>query len=213
MAIDRFWDDGRRQIRVRLRDDSEAEPWSTDPFWTYDFGPDHQYRPRTEDYWFSWIRDDNHQLQQQAKFLCDVADDIFAHGLQPWADVWGTAVVTFHATTGRPVVSAANALVHLWLTSDQDSTPADLTAAFDVCLQIALNGFAPFDADTRRRFRLVFLRRLAADWERLEHDWVERAIRAIHEGGKDATDEGPQFLDAAREILPAPLAALWPDEQ
>ncbi|MEU5324460.1 hypothetical protein AB0G67_48295 [Streptomyces sp. NPDC021056] len=213
VAIDRFWDDGRRQIRVRLRDDSEAEPWSTDPFWTYDFGPDNPYRPRTDDHWLSWIRDDNHQLQQQAKFVCDTADDIFAHGLQPWAGVWDTAIVTFHATAGRPVVSAANALVHLWLTSDQDSTPADLTTAFDACLQIALNGFAPFDMDTRRRFRLVFLRRLAADWERLEHNWVERAIRAIHEGGKDATDEGSQFLDAAREILPAPLAALWPDGQ
>ncbi|MGW4873919.1 NACHT domain-containing protein [Streptomyces chartreusis] len=211
VAIDRVWDDGRRQIRVRRRDDSEAEPWSTDPLWTYDFGPNHQYRPRTDDQWFAWVWDDNRQLQQQAKFLCDVADDIFAHGLQPWTGVWDTAVVSFHATTGRPVVSAANALVHLWLTSDQDSTPADLTAAFDICLQIALNGFAPFDPDTRRRFRRVFLRRLAADWERLEHDWVERAMRAIHEGGKDAMDEGPQFLDAAREILPAPLAALWPE--
>ncbi|MGW0624600.1 NACHT domain-containing protein [Streptomyces sp. NPDC002765] len=213
VAIDRFWDDGRRQIRVRLRDDSEAEPWSTDPFWTYDFGPGHQHRPRTDDHWFAWIQDDNRQLQDQAKFICDVADDIFAHALQPWAGVWDTAVVTFHATTERPAVSAANALVRLWLTSDQDSTPADLTAAFDMCLRIALNGFAPFDTETRRRFRLVFLRRLVADWERLEHDWVERAMRAIHEGGKDATDEGPQFLDAAREILPAPLAALLPDGQ
>ncbi|MFD3621266.1 hypothetical protein ACFWWT_39890 [Streptomyces sp. NPDC058676] len=106
-----------------------------------------------------------------------------------------------------------NALVRLWLTSDQDSTPTDLTAVFDVCLHIALNGFAPVDTDIRRRFRLVFLRRLAADWQRLEPDWVEQAMRAIHEGGKNATDEGPQFLDAARQILPSPLTALWRNER
>ncbi|AZQ40005.1 hypothetical protein EJ357_46920 [Streptomyces cyaneochromogenes] len=213
VAIDRFWDDGRRQIRVRLQDGAQAEPWSLDPFWTYGFGPDHEYRPRTDNQWFAWITDDHRELQQQAKFLCDVADDVFAHGLQPWAGAWDTAVVSFHATREHPAASAANALVRLWLTSDQDSTPADLTATFDLCLQAALNGFAPFDTDTRRRFRLVFLRRLAADWERLEHAWVERAMRAIHDGGKDAIDEGAQFLDAAREILPAPLTALWPDRQ
>lgn len=209
VEIERLWEDGRRQIRVRLRDDAEPESFSPDPYWSYDFGPDHQYRPRTDDSWFSWIRDDNHQLQQQTQFLCDVADDIFAHALQPWAGPWDTAVVTFHATREHPAASATNALVRLWLTSDQDSTTADLTAAFDVCLHIALNGFAPVDMDTRRRFRLVFLRRLAADWERLEHDWVEQAMRAIHEGGNNASDEGPQFLDAAREILPSHLTALW----
>ncbi|MFF9803082.1 NACHT domain-containing protein, partial [Streptomyces rochei] len=145
VAIERLWEDDRRQIRVRLRDDAETEPVSTDPYWTYDFGPDHQYRPRTDDFWFSWIQDDHRELQQQTQFLCDVTDDIFAHALQPWNGPWDTAVVTFHATRKHPAVSAANALVRLWLTSDEDSTSTDLTAAFDVCLHIALNGFAPVD--------------------------------------------------------------------
>jgi hypothetical protein len=211
VAIERLWQDGRRQIRVRLREDVEPEPWSTDPYWTYDYGPDHDYRPRTDGAWFAWVHHDNRQLREQARFLCDVADDIFVHGLEPWAGAWDTAVVSFHDSGAQSPASAVKALVHLWLTSDQDSTPTDLTAAFDVCLYISLNGFAPIDRDIRRRFRLVFLRRLAADWERLDHDWVERAMRAIHEGGKDAADEGPLFLDAAREILPDRLTALWPN--
>ncbi|MFF4349291.1 hypothetical protein [Streptomyces sp. NPDC001530] len=168
-------------------------------------------RPQTEGDWLAWVEHDNHQLREQAKFLCDALDDVFAHGLEPWAGAWDTAVVTFFDSGRQAPVSAVNALVRLWLTADEDSSPADLTSAFDDCLQISLNGFAPYDRDTRRRFRLVFLRRLAADWERLDDAWVDRAMRAIHEGGKETADEGPLFLEAARDILPDRLKALWPN--
>ncbi|WP_189185935.1 NACHT domain-containing protein [Streptomyces albiflavescens] len=212
LVLERVWENGRRQVRVSLRGDGAAESWRSDPYWTYDYGPDYEMRPRTDGDWLAWVQHDNGELREQARFLCDAADDVFAHGLEPWAGAWDTAVVTFFDSGSQAPVSAVSALVRLWLTVDDDSSSEDLTAAFDECLQISLNGFAPFDRETRRRFRRVFLRRLAADWERLDDAWMERAMRAIHEGGKEAADEGPLLLEAAREILPDQLKARWPDE-
>ncbi|MFI6494499.1 NACHT domain-containing protein [Streptomyces sp. NPDC050564] len=209
LVLERLWEDGRRQVRVSLRRDAEEEPWRSDPYWTYDHGPEYEMRPRTEGAWLSWVVHSNHQLREQARFLCDAADDIFAHGLEPWAGAWDSAVVTFFDNGSQTPVSAVNALVRLWLTVDQDSTPADLTAAFDACLPNSLHGFAPYDRETRRRFRLVFLRRLAADWERLDDAWVDRAMRAIREAGEQTEDEGAEFLEMAREILPDQLKARW----
>ncbi|WP_436842817.1 NACHT domain-containing protein [Streptomyces venezuelae] len=216
LALERGWDGDRREIRLSLRSDSEPVPGPLDTHWTYDRNADNHFRQsaRREGGWFSWISHPNLWLRIQSHFLCDVLDDVFAHGLEPLAGPWDTAVTTFYDNGDELPVSAVHAMITLWLRVDQDCTQRELTTAFDTCLQTALNSFAPNDRETRRRFRLMFLRRLAADWPRLEPEWVERAMRSIHDGGKDTTvDDGSLFRDVADEVLPAVLkAAHWTDE-
>lgn len=216
LALERFWDGHRRDIRLSLRPQSESDPGPLDAHWTYDRDRDNHLRQAAcrEGGWFSWITHQNTTLRAQSHFLCDVLDDVVVHGLEPLAGPWDTAVTTFFDGGDEPPVSAAHAMITLWLRIDQDCTARELTAAFDVCLRTALNSFAPDDRDTRARFRLMFLRRLAADWQRLEPEWTQRAMRSIYDGGKDATvDEGAQFRDVAREVLPEALrAAHWTDD-
>lgn len=216
LALERVWDGRRRDIKLSLRPDSEPDPVPLDAHWTYDRDRDDHYRQaaRRDGGWFSWITHQNTRLRAQSHFLCDVLDDVLAHGLEPLAGPWDTAVTTFFDGGDDPPVSAAHAMITLWLRIDQDCTARELTAAFDVCLQTALNSFAPTDDETRQRFRLMFLRRLAADWRRVEPEWVERAMRSIHDGGKDATvDGGALFYELARDVLPDALqAAHWTDD-
>ncbi|MEV0125127.1 hypothetical protein AB0I16_26930 [Streptomyces sp. NPDC050703] len=216
LALERLWDGGRREIRLSLRSDSEPAPRPLDAHWTYDLDADNHFRQgaRQEGGWFSWISHQNAWLRVQSHFLCDVLDDVFAHGLEPLAGPWDTAVTTFFDDGDKPPVSAVHAMITLWLRVDQECTERELTAAFDTCLQTALNSFAPNDHETRRRFRLMFLRRLAADWPRLEPEWVQRAMRAIHDGGNDVTvDDGSLFREVADAVLPDALKrAHWPDE-
>ncbi|WP_172385647.1 NACHT domain-containing NTPase [Streptomyces sp. MNP-20] len=216
LAVERVWSGDRREIRLAWRQDTALEPGPLDAYWTYEMGPEHPYRRgvHAEGGWLSWITHDNTQVRAQAHFLCDAFDDILAHGLGPLAGAWGTAVTTFFDSGNEPPVSAAHAMVNLWLHIDQDCTPQELTRAFDTCLQVSLNSFAPEDHDTRRLFRLMFLRRLAADWQRLEPDWVRRALRSIRDGDKDATvDDGSLFHETAHAVLPGELRAHWPDDE
>jgi hypothetical protein len=106
---------------------------------------------------------------------------------------------------GRPV-SAANALITLWLTASQEKGPDELVAAYDTCLAILINGFAPQDVDTRARFRAHVLRQLATDFHRLPASWLGDVIKQIKEGGKRTYNEGPELVRMANEILPELMA-------
>ena len=81
-------------------------------------------------------------------------------------------------------VSAANALIKLWLTAGQDSAPADLAAAYTTCLRIATYGFSPLDADTRDKYRALVLRQLAVDLSRIPalllHNMIEDVRESCH---------------------------------
>jgi hypothetical protein len=90
-----------------------------------------------------------------------------AHALEPLSGDLDTMITTFHDfSQGRPV-SAANALITLWLTATREKSPEKLAVAYDPCLAIAIHGFAPSDFDTRAHFRTHFLRQLATDVHRL----------------------------------------------
>jgi hypothetical protein len=115
-------------------------------------------------------------------------------------------IATFHDFwQGRPV-SAANALITLWLTATQEKGPDELAVAYDTCLAIAIHGFAPFDIDTRARFRTHFLRQLATDSHRLPANWLADAIKQIMDAGKSTNKEGPDLIRMANEILPELMA-------
>ncbi|GGS00190.1 hypothetical protein GCM10010252_43610 [Streptomyces aureoverticillatus] len=210
LGIERFWVDGRRDIRLSLRQGAEPEPDPVDMYWTYGYAPDSEHRPRSRG-WLCWFQYDNSELREKAAFLCDKVDDTVVHGLEPLAGTWDTAVTTFLGDATEPPVSAAHAMIHLWLLIDDDAPTADLTEAFDTCLRFALNGFAIADGITRRRFRKMFLRRLAAEWRRLDPVWVEEALGEIWHGGAHRPDGGPTFHALAGDILPIELRVLWRD--
>jgi hypothetical protein len=205
LELHRGWDGDRRILRLRVREVAEWYAMNSDPFWTHNIGPGS--KPRQSGEWFGWRRDDHEIIWGQSYFLCDTKDDSVAHALEPFSGDLGTMVTTFYDFwQGRPV-SAANALITLWLTASQEKSPDDLTAAYNTCLAMAIHGFAPLDIATRVRFRSHFLRQLAADFHRLPGIWLDDAIRQIKEAGMSThSKEGPEFVRMANEILPGLMA-------
>lgn len=129
------------------------------------------------------------------------------HALDPLAGSLGMTITKFHDyhAQGRPV-SAANALLTLWLTASQEKGPDELAAAYDTCLRISITGFAPQHIDTRARFWAHVLRQLAADVHRLPASWLSDAIEQIKKSGKSPRNEGPELIRMANEILPELMA-------
>lgn len=204
LELHRGWDGDRRTLRLRMN--QAAVPYAThsDPYWIYSFGPGHTYRQQGRK--FSWMHDGPAVIRAQSHFLCDVKDDIVAHALEPfWGDL-GTMVTNFHGYWDGRAVSAAHALITLWITATQEKRPDELTAAYDTCLAIAINGFAPFDVDTRARFRTHFLHQLAVDFNRLPTSWLDDAIKQIKNAEKSPRQEGPDLVRMANEILPELMA-------
>ncbi|GLY92458.1 NACHT domain-containing protein [Actinoallomurus iriomotensis] len=192
LDLDRRWEGDRRRLRISGRSNGGLSP--TDPFWTYDIAPG------TNQY-FAWARTDAGLLRRQAQVLCDDGDDVLVHALEPLAEELGSTVVTFHVRGGKPPLSAAQALIRLWLELGRDEGPEELTEAFEACLQIALYGFAPADRHTRRRFRRLFLRHLAEQWLRLDSGWLDHAMRLIGGSGGDPVEERDELRRDAMKIL------------
>ncbi len=200
LELHRGWDGDRRTLRLQLREETEQRATNSDPYWTYNFGPRHENRPRGS--WSGWSYDDCEGFQRRSHFTCDIKDDIVAHALEPFSVDLRTAITTFFDfRQGRPT-SPANALITLWLTVSQGKSPAELAVAYDTCLAFALFGFAPFDIDTRARFRTHFLHQLSMDFRRLSASWLADAVRQIKEAGKSTIKEGPDLVRMAKEIIP-----------
>ena len=204
LELHRRWDGDRRVLRLRMRETATRYTMHSDPYWTFNLGPGNEYRQRLGR--FSWRRDDHEAIQTQSHFLCDMRDDMVAHALQPFSGDLGAMINIFHDfVPGRPV-SAANALIALWVIASQEKSPDELAAAYDTCLAIAIHAFAPFDIPYRTRFRAYVLRQLATDFHRLSASWLVDAIKRIKEAGKSTYKEGPEFVRMANEILPELMA-------
>jgi hypothetical protein len=176
IAADRKWNGDQRYLRLRLARD-EVQKLDIDPYWTYAFHVD----PRDRHPGSSWTWSTYANQRRKQLFLCHHANDAPAHALDPLSGELGATIQTF-ADTGQPrPVSAANALIKLWLTAGQDSTPADLTAAYITCLRIAKYAFSPLDADTRDRYRALVLRQLAIDCSRIPASLLNSMIEDIRE--------------------------------
>ncbi len=201
-------DGDRRILCLRIRGTTELHTAHSDPYWTYNFGPEYKYRKKGGR--FSWVHDDYRIMWAQTHFLCDARDDGFAHALEPFFGDLGTMITDYHDFwQGRPV-SAANALITLWLTVGQEKSPEELAAAYETCLRIAINGFAPQDINTIARFREQFLRQLASHIHRLSASWLGDVIEQIKRAGKSTVDEGPALVRMANDILPELMAEAAP---
>jgi hypothetical protein len=187
-----------------VRETAELHATRSDPYWTYNFGPGNEYRQGGG--MFSWVQENHELMRMQSCFLCDTKDDNVAHALEPFYRDLGTMITSFHDFwQGRPI-SAANALITLWVNASQENGPDELAAAYDTCLQIAIHGFAPFDVKTRAGFRDHFIRQLATDYHRLPASWLGDAIKQIREAGKSTKNEGSELIRMASEILPELMA-------
>jgi hypothetical protein len=162
LAIDRRWNGDRRYIGLRLAQD-QTEGIDVDPYWIYAFYVDPQSRRSGRAWTYSTYR---HQRRKN-HFICHHSVDAPAHALDPLAAEIGVAIQTFSDCGQDHPISAANALIKLWLTSAQDSSPAELIAAYTACLRIAGNAFSPVDTEARDKYRALVLHQLAADRSRL----------------------------------------------
>ncbi len=200
VRLDRNWDNGRRVFRLKLRNAADQGATHCDLYWTYNEYP----QPGVE---FGWTTEHHEIIRKQIDFVCDTGVDSLAHALEPfWNDELGRMVTTFHDVgQGRPA-SAANALIKLWLAANKEKNPNELATVYDTCLRIATSDLALFDVDTRACFRRLFLCQLAANQRRLPPGWVHDAIRKINEVDRLATDEEPEPLRMAEEILGEPMA-------
>lgn len=203
LELYRGWDGDRRVLRLRMRETAKQHTAHSDPYWTFKCGPGHEYRQGAG--WF-WKHHDHEGIRMQSHFLCDAKDDIVAHALEPFSGYLGTMVNIFYDFGQQRPVSAANALITLWITASQENSPDELAVAYDTCLRIAIRGLFTFDVDTRARFRAHVLRQLATDFHRLPASWLGDAIKQIKEAEKSINKEGPELVRMANEILPELMA-------
>ena len=208
IAVERLWDDNRQEIRLRAGREQDYPPSHYDPFWGMNHGPDWEGRvpggQSAADSFSNWISYSFEGIRSQVHFTLDIQDDMCVHALEPLTEHLGSTITTFHSYWHDRSVSAANALITLWLASSLDSSPDNLVEAYDTCLKISVHGFAPFDTSTRKLFRTIVLRRLSADYDRLPRDWLKSAAQAIRHGGRDDRygHDGQGLMQMAKEILP-----------
>ena len=128
---------------------------------------------------------------------------------EPFAGDLDAMITSFHSywPDADLAVSAANALITLWLTSSKDSAPDELAAAYGTCLKIVVQGFSPYDTETWERFRIMVLRLLAADQQRLPQAWLDSAVMKIQDATHADAPEGAALLRIANEALPELMAA------
>jgi len=204
LKLSRLWQDGRRLVRIidgfGDNGDNGAREQDVDPYWSYRIAPSDQ--PREEDSYHGWIRLDYDTFASELEFLCSVEADTAAHALAPFADGCGTMITTFYGFGDARPVSAAHTLITLWLKAESGVGDDELAAAYHACLRYAVHGFAPFDSDTRRRFRVLFLRQLKTMRDRLPQSTVDLTVREMLRTDGPEIKEKEDLLALAREICP-----------
>jgi hypothetical protein len=180
LALDRRWHGDQRYIRLRLSQ-GKAENIDVDPYWMYAFCVE----PWNRHTGYSWTYSTYGHQRLKNHFLCHHSGDALAHALDPLAAELGVAIQTFSDCGQDHPVSAANALIRLWITAGQDSTPSDLMAAYAACFQIALRAFSPLDTEARDKYRTLVLHQLAADRSRLPEAWLETMMEELNKVGPD----------------------------
>jgi hypothetical protein len=196
----RAWEGDRRVLRISRWSGGDRQ--RTDPYWIYRVGPsEHSHGVGN---YRGWTHIGLDVISAELEFLCSVEGDTAAHALSPFLDGCGSMVTTFYAFgDGRPV-SAAHALISLWLKADGDGDVADLASEYDTCLLHAVHGFAPNDTDTRRRFRILFLNQLQRLRRRLPVSTLDHTVQVMCADSPEVKEQ-EDLLALVREICPGLL--------
>ncbi|MEU7861238.1 hypothetical protein [Nonomuraea sp. NPDC049141] len=166
LTVRRTWEEGRRNIRIAYKP-SETVEYLAGPLWSLNEDP---ATPAIT----AWHRSNYGSIEMENTFVCDAHLDFLGHVLEPMARDFHTAFTTFAVLEQGRCVSAASALLRLWVVSSRRNTE-ELADAYDDCLKIALHAFAPFDVENQARYREALLRQFALDRERLPGTWRDRA--------------------------------------
>lgn len=127
LRVERFWNGGRRDLRLSVDDGSEPTP-VFDPMWTYQikFLPYEGEEPSGT----VWSHHDSEVLRRKAHFQCGNLDDVVHHALEPLLVTLPEAVNTMIGWNQTSQSSLANLLLGLWLAPLGDhATPAIATTA------------------------------------------------------------------------------------
>jgi hypothetical protein len=177
----------RRDVIVSLPAAARAPALQpVDLFWTYNvLAPHAQERAnlRGTDYL---------QWQSEAFFVSDVNGDVMAHALEPLYPKLSTAITTIVGIGDRSV-SAAHALVRLWVASTTGASADELAAAYEDCIEIALHDFESLDDESV--YRDIILRLLSNDRNRLLKSWRESLRKKLTDNSKIQSDRDRIFVE------------------
>ncbi|MFB4308812.1 NACHT domain-containing protein [Actinomadura sp. GTD37] len=117
------------------------------------------------------------ELQRDSRFLCDTAQDMLLHTIEPLGSPNGVGalVPVWFTTFEGDLFSPANALINLWAQSSVlEIDIARLQRAYERCL-----AFTPGDSLISIVMVAKLLRQLAADADRLPREWRAGVLQRI----------------------------------
>lgn len=163
----------------------------TDPYWSFD-----EKHTDEDGYGLSWIRGDYEAIRRQSYLLCDTDQDTLIHALDPLANGLPTTIMTFAGYWDDRCVSAAHALIRLLIASGMQASATELTGAYDECIRIGLSAFAPFDTETKAKYRDVILHQISHDRNRLPGVWREETRQQL-----EKYRDHSEYADLAERII------------
>jgi hypothetical protein len=158
-----------------------------DLFWTYDAMTLH------EDEWAVLYGSEDWRWQSEAFLVTDVNDDVMAHALEPLLPKLSASVTTI-VDIGGQGISAAHALIRLWVASTMEASRDELTAAYEDCIDIALHAFEAFDHD-RSIYRGIILHLLSVDRNRLPGSWRDSMRQKLAAEYYNQSETGRTFCE------------------
>lgn len=195
MTVHREWDGPNRRVRITF---GVSEPRPLDPYWTYNIPANSKFRQGA---YYVWLHQHPDVMRAETAFLCAVNEDVYVHALEPFFGSLDTAITTFHDFQRRGPASAMQTLFSLWLLSTTGARPERLAAVAETCLWIAMQGFAPYDAETRRQFRVLVLNHFVAIRHSLPDRWVADLAARL---------EVEPFVEERAELLELTKRIIWP---
>jgi hypothetical protein len=203
LGVQRGWVDERR-VLVFSRDRSwpDANAPASDLYWTRDVLTADKRDQEFVRGHFAWLQDNDRLRQWQTNLHCDPLDDLAHHALEPLATTIEDVVTVVHGYWDNRAVSAAQSLITLWLRASVDSDPEELFDAFQVAAEVARRGFPPTGADARRTYRIILLRTLRDQRDRLGPTHTAALRKQLEtRPGADEPDKWEELDALVKEIL------------
>jgi hypothetical protein len=179
LRLERTWTRGERDISLSLAHWTPPDP---DGFWVSNIAPEN------EDGWAGWSHVAVEGLRRESYFTCDLAEDIAWHALLPIIqalDVTASApregtdaTTAFGVLPDGRAVSAAQAILTLWMTSSGPTTTEELQQCYETCLRI-IDCSRPQNDLNQHVLLARVLRQLAADRDRLSREFRDKLLQDV----------------------------------
>jgi hypothetical protein len=161
---------------------------AVDLFWSYNITSVARHR-------VNFHGSDYLEWQAEALFVADETDDVMAHALEPLYPKLSTSVTTIVGSDSRRL-SAAHAMVRLWVASTTEASGTELTAAYDDCIHIALHDFEPADGE-ESAYRRAILHLLSNDRGKLPGSWRENTRQRLADHPESQSGAARRFSERA----------------